>query len=133
MVLLYVALVFVRPIDGDEGLYLTASDEVARGHQLYRDVAYFQFPLLPYLYAGWMKLVSGPSPAGVRALSVAWDAGTLAAIYLWCRSRKLDDELTTIVLVLFGASGMTVAWASTIKTYPLCNFLSVTSFVASVA
>jgi hypothetical protein len=43
----------VRPIEPDEGFYLSAANLVWQGQTLYRDFFYHHAPLLPYLY-GWL-------------------------------------------------------------------------------
>src|SRR5271169_700175 len=46
-----------RFIDGDEGFYLLASRLVLAHKTPYLDFFYTQAPLLPYVYAIWMKFV----------------------------------------------------------------------------
>ncbi len=127
---LYLALVWLRPVDGDEGLYVTAFDEVAAGRSLYTDVLYFQFPGLPYLFAPWLRFVSGPSPAGVRVLSFLFSAATLGIVALYAYRERLSRRATAALVLVVGASGLMVGWASTIKTYPFCIFCSVVAFLA---
>src|SRR6202167_429663 len=50
----YVAL--HRFIDGDEGFYLLASRLVLAHKKPYLDFFFLQMPLLPYVYALWMRL-----------------------------------------------------------------------------
>lgn len=130
LVAVQAAMVRYRPIDGDEGLYLTVFDEVAAGRTLYEDFFYPQFPGLPYVYYAWVRWVSGPSPEGVRGLSLLFNASTLLLVAAWGRALRLSTAVTTALVVLVGASGLTIGWASTIKTYPFCILMSVVAFVA---
>lgn len=61
----------------DEGWYLYAANRVMRGELPYRDFAYFQAPLLPFVY-GPAQQLWGPSIAAGRATSLALSAGTVA-------------------------------------------------------
>jgi len=47
-----------RFVDGDEGFYLLASRLVLMHKKPYADFSYVQAPLLPYVYALWMKLTA---------------------------------------------------------------------------
>jgi 4-amino-4-deoxy-L-arabinose transferase-like glycosyltransferase len=58
-----------RFVNGDEGFYLLASRLVLMHKKPYLDFSYVQAPLLPYIYAGWLKIV-GLSWASARLLSV---------------------------------------------------------------
>lgn len=130
LVAVQAAMVRYRPVDGDEGLYLTVFDEVVSGRTLYTDFFYPQFPGLPFVYYPWLRWVSGPSPEGVRLLSWVFNATTLLLLPAWGRALGLAPRVTTALVVLTGASGLTLGWASTIKTYPFCILMSVVAFVA---
>ena len=70
-----------RLIDGDEGFYLLASRLVLEHKTPYLDFFYTQAPLLPYVYALWMKF------AGVT----------------WVAGRTLPALLTSLLgLLVFG-------------------------------
>jgi 4-amino-4-deoxy-L-arabinose transferase-like glycosyltransferase len=62
-ILLAQALFFIfvarhRFVDGDEGFYLLASRLVLMHKKPYADFSYVQAPLLPYVYALWMKFTA---------------------------------------------------------------------------
>ena len=63
-----------RFVDGDEGFYLSASRLVLLHKRPYLDFFYTQAPLLPYVYAGWMKV------AGVTWISAKTFAAMLTAL-----------------------------------------------------
>ena len=50
------ALLLIRTVNLDEGWYLWASKLVYAGQVLYRDFAYTQTPLLPYVYGAFQLL-----------------------------------------------------------------------------
>jgi hypothetical protein len=74
-----VALYFVRAgiPNQDEGWYLHAARLVWEGRLPYRDFAFFQAPLLPYLYGFGQQLLGAGVEAG-RLTSMALGAGTAA-------------------------------------------------------
>ncbi|MDE0878886.1 MAG: DUF2029 domain-containing protein, partial [Sphingomonas bacterium] len=49
--LAFVALAMLRPVDHDESQYVAAAALVAQGLMPYRDFAYLQTPLQPFLFA----------------------------------------------------------------------------------
>src|SRR5580700_4832555 len=73
--LLFAFIALHRFIDADEGAYLLASRLILLHKKPYVDFFYNQAPLLPYIYAAWMKLAG-----------VSW------------RSAKLFSALLTSVL-----------------------------------
>ena len=76
------AFVYYGNVNGDEGWYLQASRLVFRGEIPYRDFAYFQGPVLPYVY-GLPQLLVGPSLLVGRLTSLAFTAGAvLTIVYL---------------------------------------------------
>ena len=59
-----------RFIDGDEGFYLLASRLVLMHKKPYLDFLFEQAPLLPYVYALWMKF-AGVTWASAKLFSAA--------------------------------------------------------------
>ncbi len=76
-------LIFYRQVNLDEGWYLGASQLVYEGRLLYRDFAFTQGPVLPYVYGAWMR-IAGQSLYAHRALTAglflvaAWLSGRVA-------------------------------------------------------
>ena len=66
-VLFFVFIARHRFVDGDEGFYLLASRLVLMHKKPYLDFSYLQAPLLPYVYAGWLRVV-GLSWASARLI-----------------------------------------------------------------
>jgi hypothetical protein len=107
-----------RP-NADEGFYAVISHEVMQGKLLYRDLAYTQTPLLPYIQ-GLVMSVIGFGVAQQRWLNVAVQAISLAlAVYCWMR-RRLSLPLVVglgitwclcLPLLYFGSIGKTYAMA----------------------
>lgn len=114
-------LVIYRAVNLDEGWYLGAAQSVSAGRLLYRDFAYTQTPLLPYVYGlalGVGRVLHvGPLIAG-RALTLLC---ALAALYLTGRTaRRLAGPWAEIVtLLLFAASLYAVAFYAYTATYAL--------------
>jgi 4-amino-4-deoxy-L-arabinose transferase-like glycosyltransferase len=78
---LYLVLAVLAVVQGrinhDEGWYLYAAGRVLEGELPYRDFAYFQAPLLPFVYAPAQQLF-GPGVAVGRLTSFALSIGTVA-------------------------------------------------------
>jgi len=118
---LFYFLAQTRNIDGDEGLYLEAARLVAQGKALYLDFFYQQMPLLPYLYAGWMKVFGFDFFVGrwFSALITAISGGFLL-VYVARKTKNL--MLINLFGLLFFANGLILAWAPVVKTHPLSLF-----------
>jgi hypothetical protein len=110
-------LVFYRAVNLDEGWYLTASRSVYDGRLLYRDFAYTQAPVLPYVYGLTSILPGGPLYAG-RVLTLLF---ALAALYLAGRTarRLAGPRAEILTLLLFASSLYAVAFYTYTATYAL--------------
>ncbi len=105
--------------NSDEGFYAYVSQEVMHGRVPYRDFAYTQTPLLPYLQGAVMS-VTGFGMREQRWINAAGGlAAMLLAVFLW-RRRGLDWlHCTALVvvwslcvsLVYYTVIGKTYAWA----------------------
>ena len=124
-VLLYLLLsllyLFLGIPNADEGWYLYASRLVYEGQLPYRDFAYSQMPLLPYLY-GLPQLLLGPGMYLGRATSVFFSFLALAVCLLAARSRggQVAAALTALFLLSFTFG---VYFDSIVKTYALTALL----------
>lgn len=81
----------------DEGWYLYASQLVYRGELPYLDFAYFQAPLLPYVY-GLIQYMVGPNVLAGRITSLALNvclAGLTSLV-----ARRLGGNLAAIIALL---------------------------------
>ena len=80
------ALAYLQPTLGifsgmlDEGLVLTPADRILHGEVVYRDFYLYTGPLIPYLFAGWMKLF-GTSLEAAHLLLWLVRAASCALLY----------------------------------------------------
>jgi hypothetical protein len=70
----------------DESFYSVAAREAVDGRLPYRDFAYTQMPLLPYVN-GALLAIAGRTLAAHRAINAVWGAFTVAAV-LWIVRRR---------------------------------------------
>lgn len=114
LIFLYLAL--HRFVDGDEGYYLLASRLVLLHKKPYVDFFYMQMPLLPYLYAAWMK-VAGVTwvSAKVFAAFMTATVGTLICqdVQRFTRSWRAG----VLAAILFVTSSLIVEWFPVAKTF----------------
>ena len=125
-VALYAANVWFGLLNQDEGWYLYAALETARGHRLYRDFFFTQGPVLPVVY-GWLAPLWSPSGvAGGRVLTavLGLGGGVLAAL-LAARVVSRGQRLAAGVLALaFISANVYHSYFTTIpKTYALAACL----------
>lgn len=124
-------LIFYRQVNLDEGWYLGASQLVYEGHLLYRDFAFTQGPLLPYVYGAWMR-VAGPSLYAHRALTAAL---FLVATWLSGRvARRLGGLPTAVFCLLALATSLyAVAHFAYVATYALAGCLLMAAVVLATS
>lgn len=118
-----------RFIDFDEGSYLLAARLVLAHKTPYLDFFYNQAPLLPYVYAAWMKCtqISWVSAKLFSALLTGL-LGTLLCADVWARTRSRAAGCAA--LILFASSTLVFAWFPIVKTYSLAGmFLFASYFV----
>jgi hypothetical protein len=112
---------------GDEGWYALAARSVLEGQKPYRDFAFFQMPLVAYVYGAWFR-IAGPSIEAARALSVVLGAVGLAFAMgaAWRLSGALAMGAAGITLAL---NGSYILQTIQFKTQPLTVALvSATAF-----
>lgn len=103
----------------DEGWYLYASKLVFQGALPYRDFAYTQMPLLPYIY-GVLQIVA-PSLLLGRLTSIFISLGTLGMSVVIAR-RYAGARAGAIAALLFAAFTFGIYYDSIVKTYALVSF-----------
>ncbi len=110
-------LVLYRQVNLDEGWYLWASKLVYEGKLLYRDFAYTQTPLLPYVY-GLGQLVVGEGLYQGRVLTALF---ALLAIGLSAATaaRLAGRTAALVTLALISASFFALAQFTYTATYAL--------------
>jgi hypothetical protein len=109
-----------RFIEGDEGFYLLASRLVLMHKKPYLDFFYTQTPLLPYVYAFWMKYteMSWTSAKIFSALLTAL-LGTVLYEHVCHQTRNwLAGVVATIV---FASSTLVFAFFTVVQTYSLAG------------
>ena len=118
-----------RFIDGDEGFYLLASKLVLMHKKPYLDFLYVQAPLLPYVYALWMKCF-GISWNSVRIFSALLTTllGTLLYEHVCRQTRNWLAGLSAVVL--FASSALVFAWFPVVKTPSLAGLFLFAAYAA---
>jgi len=112
--------------NADEGWYLYASKLVFQGNVPYRDFAYTQMPLLPYIY-GLPQLVS-PSLYLGRVTSMLFSLTAFLLCILLARryAGRMGAGLTALLL---GSFTYGIYFATIIKTYALLALLFSLTFL----
>ncbi len=113
----------VRPLDGDEGYYTSAARLVWEGKALYRDFAYPQAPLLPYLYS-WVWAIHPQSLVAMRLLSSACGA---FAVFLWgiclVSVQRISTKVALATFAVVLLNPYWVFWNVVVKTFGVANLL----------
>jgi hypothetical protein len=111
-----------RFANGDEGFYLLASRLILMHKTPYVDFSYVQAPLLPYVYAAWMKVTS-LSWASARLLSalITTVLGTLVYEEVCHQTGRWLAGLTAVVLFAF--STLVFACFPAVHTFSLSALL----------
>jgi hypothetical protein len=124
-------LLWFRQVNLDEGWYLWASKLVYEGKVLYRDFAYTQTPLLPYLY-GLSQKVLGEGLYQGRLFTLALTLATVAFTVLTA-VRVGGRYAGLISLALFTVSFFALAQFSYTATYALTAFFLTAAFWVTVS
>ncbi len=130
--------VIYREINVDEGWYLLAAREVARGRVLYADFAYPQAPVLPYVY-GLLLL-----PVGYRLLTGRILTALLglvgAGLTAWLAARlpvdgeaRGDARAGLLALALLAFLPYTIAHYTSTATYSLASLWLLAALLAASA
>jgi len=117
-----------RFVEVDEGFYLMASRLVLVHKKPYLDFFYTQAPLLPYVYALWMRFTS-ISWTSAKLLSALLTAGLGTLLYVQvCRLTQRALAGLTAVL-LFACTTLVFAWLPVVKTFSLAGLCLFASYV----
>jgi len=111
-----------RFIDGDEGFYVLAARLVLRHRKPYLDFFYPHLPLLPYIYASWMKCF-GISWTSGRLFSALLTSLLGALLYQHVCEQTRNWLAGIAGLILFASSTLVFAWFPLVKTYSLAGLL----------
>jgi hypothetical protein len=122
-ILIYVAVsgvyLFFGQINGDEGWYLYASKLVFQGALPFRDFAFTQMPLSPYIYGVGQSL--DPGLILGRLTSILISIGTVLMSIRIAR-RYAGAHAGAIVATLFATFTLGIYYNSIVKTYALLAF-----------
>ena len=116
-------LILMGNLNQDEGWYLYAAGLVYRGKLPYIDFAYFQPPLLPYIY-GLPQVLFGPGILVGRLTSFVLG---LATIFLaGALARRLAGDVAAVIASLILCATAAFVWAfTTTRTEPPVTFFTV--------
>ena len=121
-----VTLLFYGKLNMDASWYLYASNLVYRGMVPYRDFAFTQMPLLPYVY-GIPQLLFGPSLLAGRATSLFF---TCLSFFLALKvSHRYGGEVGAGITAIFlGTFFFGIYYLIIVKTYALVTFFFMLTF-----
>ncbi len=117
----FVFLFYFRQVNLDEGWYLWASKLVYEGKLLYRDFAYTQTPLLPYVY-GLAQRLFGDGLAQGRALTIFFALATVA-LSVRAAAQLGGRTAAFCTLALISVSSFALAQFAYTATYALAALL----------
>jgi hypothetical protein len=123
----FLPLVVLRFVDGDEGAYLAAAALVMAGEVPYGDFLYTQMPLLPYVYGPWTAAL-GEDWFVARLLSVIF-ATALGILLLRHLSARFGRSFGVLGVALYAGAGLVLVWYVTVKTYALTALLVFGAYV----
>ncbi len=129
-VVLYAALsvvyLFVGQLNGDEGWYLYASKLVYTGRLPYRDFAFTQMPLVPYVY-GLPQALFQPGLYLGRATSLLFSAAGFAFSVSAAR-RVAGERAGAMAALLLATFTYGIYYHAVVKTYPMLFFFLAVTF-----
>jgi len=117
-----------RLIDGDEGFYLLASRLVLEHKVPYLDFFYTQAPLLPYVYALWIKFIEVSwISARVFPGLLTTLMGVLVYLYVCRETQKWIGGVAAVIL--FASSTLVFAWFPIVKTFSVATLFLFCAYV----
>lgn len=127
---LFLWIARVRFVDTDEGYYLLAAKLVLMHKRPYLDFFFQQAPLLPYVYALWLKCFH-VTWDWARTLPVLLTAvlGLLLYKHIWDETRSWLAGVSAVLL--FAASTLVFAWMPIAKPYSLAGLLLFCAYLAT--
>ncbi len=116
---------FYRYIDADEGLYLSAANQIKVGKLPYQDFFYSQVSSFPFIYfpfSGLKGLFEG------RILSLFFSLILGILIYRFCYQFFKNRKIALLIFFLYIVNGLLLSWHSTFKPYALTDLASFLAF-----
>jgi hypothetical protein len=101
LAILLIALALLRPVDHDESQYVAAALLTAHGLLPYKDFAYLQPPLQPYLFAPIAALATTWTWPAIRITNALLGAATIVAVHRAARIGGASTCTATITAALF--------------------------------
>ncbi len=101
LAMILIILAFLRPVDHDESQYVAAALLTAHGLLPYRDFAYLQTPLQPYLFAPIALIAGAWTWPALRITNALLGAATIAAVHRAARIGGADTRAAIIAAALF--------------------------------
>lgn len=107
------------PLNQDEGWYLLSARRTAAGAMPYRDYAFTQGPVFPYLYAPFAPLVRHGGLAAGRAVTLLLGWASIATVAWTVRTHRGRDAVLPLlaVIALLGLNPFHLQHLATVKTY----------------
>jgi hypothetical protein len=101
LAIILIALALLRPVDHDESQYVAAAALTARGLIPYRDFAYLQTPLQPYLFAPIAGLADAWTWPALRIANALLGLATIVAVHHAARIGGAAPRAAAIATGLF--------------------------------
>ncbi|WP_208622556.1 glycosyltransferase family 39 protein [Sphingomonas faeni] len=101
LAMVLIALALLRPVDHDESQYVAAALLTAHGLLPYRDFAYLQTPLQPYLFAPIAALAGAWIWPALRITNALLGTATIAAVHRAARIGGASTSAATTAAALF--------------------------------
>ncbi len=124
-IILSLCAVWFAPLNQDEGWYLLSAGRTAEGAMPYRDYAFTQGPVFPYIYSLIQPLVKthGLLAGRIFTLVLGWmSIGVTAWTVFRIRRRETPWFAVCLVLILLGVNTFHAQYLATVKTYSLAGF-----------
>ena len=102
--ILFVALAMLRPIDHDESQYVAAAVLTAQGLIPYRDYAYLQTPLQPFLFAPVAALAETFAWAALRIVNAGLGTVAVVAVAGGARAAGASRHMALVSAGLFATT-----------------------------
>lgn len=129
--LLYAMNLVFGNLNQDEGWYLYAAGEVARGAVLYRDVMFTQGPVFPLIYRFFHPVVDAAGLAGGRVVTALLGMASVGCA-VWLAGRLVVREqraaACSAALILIGVNVTWSLFTTVVKTYALTAFFLTAGF-----
>ncbi|RMB27462.1 4-amino-4-deoxy-L-arabinose transferase-like glycosyltransferase [Sphingomonas sp. PP-F2F-G114-C0414] len=101
LAIILITLALLRPVDHDESQYVAAAALTAHGLLPYRDFAYLQTPLQPYLFAPIAALAGAWTWPALRIVNALLGIATMACVHTAARTLGAKPKAALACAALF--------------------------------